>query len=72
MTLSLPNLPGLVPRARVIPLWAMAAGIAAIFFGIVGLAKSTGHWDSHVPTAIYQQLVPDADQARHPMPGENQ
>ena len=53
------------------PAWAMAAGIAALFFGVVGFAKTAGYWDSHVPHAIYQQLVPHADEARHPMPGEN-
>ena len=77
LSLSLPALlggkaPGLAPQAPRIPVWAMAAGIAALFFGIVGFAKTTGHWDSHVPAAVYQQLVPQADQARHPMPGENQ
>ncbi len=72
LSLSLPTVPGLIPRAPKIPLWAMAASIAALFFGIVGFAKTAGYWDSHVPTAIYQQLVPHADEARHPMPGENQ
>jgi len=48
----------------------MAAAIAALFLGIVGFAKTSGHWDSHVPSAIYQQLVPHADEARHPMPRE--
>jgi len=60
----------LTPRAPRVPTWAMAAGIAALFFGIVGFAKSAGYWDSHVPRAVYEQLVPNADQARHPMPGE--
>ena len=72
LSLSLPGIPGLIPRAPRIPLWAMAASIAALFFGMVGFAKTAGYWDSHVPTAIYQQLVPHADAARHPMPGENQ
>ena len=54
-----------------IPVWAMAAGIAALFFGVVGFAKTAGYWDSHVPQATYQELVPQADQARHPMPGHN-
>lgn len=72
ISLSLPKIPGLVPQAPRIPVWAMAACIAALFFGIVGFAKTAGYWDSHVPIAIYQQLVPHADQARHPMPGENQ
>ncbi len=59
---------GLPVRGIRVPVWAMAAGIAAIFFGVVGFAKSTGHWDSHVPRAVYQQLVPHADEANHPMP----
>ena len=71
LSLSLPKIPGLVPRAPGVPVWAMAAGIAALFLGIVGFAKTSGHWDSHVPQAVYQQLVPHADEARHPMPGEN-
>jgi hypothetical protein len=48
----------------------MAAGIAVLFFGIVGFAKTAGHWDSQVPRAVYEQLVPNADEARHPMPGD--
>jgi polyferredoxin len=72
LSLSLPRIPGLVPQAPGIPVWAMAVSIAALFFGIVGFAKTAGYWDSHVPTAIYHQLVPHADEARHPMPGENQ
>jgi polyferredoxin len=76
LSLSLPAIlwkksPGLVPHAPKVPVWAMAAGIAIIFFGIVGFAKTSGYWDSQVPRAIYQQLVPHADEARHPMPGES-
>lgn len=70
LSLALPTLPGLVPQSPKVPVWAMAAGIAALFIGIVGFAKTTGSWDSQVPRAVYQQLVPHADQARHPMPGE--
>jgi polyferredoxin len=69
--LSLPKIPALVPRPATMPTWAMAAGIAALFFGIVGFAKTAGYWDSQVPQATYRQLVPNADQAAHPMPGEN-
>jgi polyferredoxin len=53
-----------------IPSWIMAAGIAVLFFGIVGYAKAVGLWESHVPGAVYRQLVPHASQARHPMPGD--
>jgi polyferredoxin len=58
------------PRWRVLPPWAMAAGIAALFFGITGYARLSGHWQTHLPDSVYQQLVPHADQATHPMPGE--
>jgi polyferredoxin len=39
---------------------------------IVGFAKTAGYWDSHVPRATYQQLVPNADQAAHPMTGRTE
>jgi polyferredoxin len=57
------------PRGR-IPSWAMAAGVAVLFFGIVGYAKAVGLWDSHIPAAVYRGLVPHANMARHPMPGD--
>ncbi len=62
--------PGFLQPVK-LPAWAVAAGIAALFFGVVGLAKTAGHWDTPVPRATYQQLVPNADEAAHPMPGEN-
>jgi polyferredoxin len=65
-----PALPKLGSRARRVPVWAMACGIALLFFGIVGYAKSAGLWDSRVPIAVYRQLVPHASEARHPMPGD--
>jgi polyferredoxin len=58
------------PQSRKMPAWAMAAGIAALFFGIVGFAKSGGYWNTTVPDHVYQELVPHADQASHPMPGD--
>ncbi len=54
-----------------VPVWAMAAAIAALFFGVAGFAESAGYWDSHVPRALYQQLVPHADEAQHPISGES-
>jgi polyferredoxin len=71
LSLSFPKIPAWAPQAPKVPTWAMAAGIAVLFFGIVGFAKTAGYWNSHVPRATYQQLVPHADEARHPMPGEN-
>jgi polyferredoxin len=51
-----------------LPTWALAAGIALMFLGVAGFAKATGHWNSPVPDAVYQRLVPNADEAAHPMP----
>ena len=38
---------------RTVPAWAVAATIAAIFFGIVGYAKLSGHWTPDVPKELY-------------------
>ena len=56
-------------KAMSIPGWAMAAGVAVLFLGIVGFAKVTGHWQSAISNSAYQVLVPHADEAGHPMPG---
>jgi polyferredoxin len=65
------NLPAMLrPRKERLglPAWALAAGIALMFLGMAGFAKATGHWNSSVPDAVYQRLVPNADEAAHPMP----
>jgi polyferredoxin len=69
LQMALPALLGTARPVRVAP-WAMAAGIAALFLGVVGFAKSAGYWNTDVPTAVYQQLVPHANEANHPMPGD--
>jgi len=63
-------LPKIFKTPRRIPSWAMAAGVAVLFFGIVGYTKAVGLWDSHIPAAVYRELVPHANTARHPMPGD--
>lgn len=72
LSLSLPAmLPNALSPARkpfALPAWAIAAGIAALFLGVAGFAKVTGHWDSAIPQSAYQQLIPHADEAAHPMP----
>jgi polyferredoxin len=55
---------------RAVPAWAMATGIAVLFFGIIGFAKTAGYWTSDVPRSVYEQIVPHANEARHPMPGD--
>jgi hypothetical protein len=66
--MSLPRM--LMPKKSrlALPTWAMAVGIAVLFLGVAGFAKATGHWNSPIPDAVYQRLVPNADQAAHPMP----
>ena len=69
LAMSLPRLVSGRTKPIAQPAWAIAAGIAVLFLGVVGFAKATGHWDSAIPTAVYERLVPNADQAAHPMPG---
>ena len=67
LTMSVPA--GLRKR-HAIPAWSMAAGIAIIFFGLVGYAKITGHWNTSLPKQVYLQLVPNASEQQHPMSGD--
>jgi hypothetical protein len=54
-------------RGRVVTPRAVAAVLAVVFFGVVLLARMSGHWQTVVPRAVYMQLVPHADQVSHPM-----
>lgn len=67
LALSLPGVFASGSKTRRMPAWAMAVGIAVLFFGVVGFAKSAGFWRSNVPRATYQRLVPHAAEAQHPM-----
>lgn len=58
------------PKDGRMPTWAFAAGVAVLFVGMVGFAKMTGHWRSEIPQSVYRQLVPHANEASHPMPGD--
>jgi hypothetical protein len=60
---------GRQPKPAAVSPWVMAGAIAALFFGIIGFAKTAGYWKSDVPRSVYQQLVPHANEAQHPMPG---
>jgi polyferredoxin len=53
-----------------LPTWAFAVGVAAVFVGLIGFAKVEGYWNSDIPRAVYLQLVPHANEASHPMPGD--
>lgn len=54
------------PHDGHLPAWAMGAGIAVLFFGIVGYAKTAGYWDGNLPDYVYRQLVPQANAIEHP------
>jgi polyferredoxin len=54
------------PKRRPVPAWAVAAGMAVLFFGVAGWARATGHWDSHIPRQVYLELVPHAQELHHP------
>jgi polyferredoxin len=63
------TVPGGLRKRDAIPVWSMAAGIAIIFFGLVGYAKITRHWNTYLPKQVYLQLVPNASEQQHPIPG---
>lgn len=45
---------------------AVAGIMACLFFGAILYAKATGHWQTHLPPAVYRELVPRANQWTHP------
>ena len=53
-------------KTRRLPAWMLAAGLAVVLFGIIGLAKLNKSWDSSIPDAAYEQLIPHLDQLSHP------
>jgi ferredoxin len=53
-----------------LPAWGLAAGIAVLFLGIIAYAKVTGHWKGDISAQVYADVVPHADHASHPMPGD--
>lgn len=55
-----------LPRQRRLSPVAVAAAIAIIFFGLVGYAKLSGHWETKLPHNLYMQLIPTANEATHP------
>jgi polyferredoxin len=57
-------------RRRAIPGWTMAAGIAILFLVIVGYAKITDQWNTHLPTQVYLELEPNASAQEHLVPGQ--
>jgi polyferredoxin len=43
----------------------VAVVLALLFFGLVGVARFTGHWQTDISRDLYMQLVPHADHYNH-------
>ena len=66
MSLPVLNTGAQVSPRRTVPAWAMAMGIAVLFFGIVGFAKTAGYWTTDISRSTYEQLVPHANESPTP------
>ena len=44
----------------------MAAGVAVLFVGICGMAQWAGHWRTDLPSKVYFELIPHANEFTHP------
>ena len=54
------------PGRRAVPAWAIAAAVAGLFLGICGYARWSGHWRTDLPSQIYFELIPHANEFTHP------
>jgi len=53
-------------RNLVLTPMAVTIVLACVFFGFVGFAKATGHWNTNLPRSLYLELVPNANHLSHP------
>jgi polyferredoxin len=53
------------PKRRV-PAWVVAAGVAAIFLGVCGYARFSGYWHTDLPSRLYFEMIPHANEFTHP------
>jgi polyferredoxin len=54
------------PRRKRVQAWAIAAGTALLFLGITGYARWSGHWSTALPSRVYFELIPRANEFSHP------
>ena len=54
------------PGKRPVPAWAIAAGVAVLFLGVCGYAQWSGHWRTDLPSQVYENLIPHANEFTHP------
>ena len=60
--------PGIIAarwKHRALKPWTVAAVLAVTFFGLVGAARITGHWQTNLSREIYMELVPNANNFEH-------
>ena len=52
-------------RRRALKPQTVAAVLALLFLGLIGVARATGHWQTYISRYVYMQLVPDAGNYDH-------
>jgi polyferredoxin len=52
-------------RRRALRPQMVAVLLAIVFFGLIGAARVTGHWQTNISRDIYVELVPNADSYGH-------
>ncbi len=52
-------------RQRILKPQAIAAVLAIVFFGLIGAARMTGHWQTGISRDMYMQLVLNAENFTH-------
>ncbi len=52
-------------KGRILQPRFVAAALAILFFGLIGWARLTDHWQTHLSREVYMQLVPNADTFSH-------
>ena len=52
-------------RYRALRPEVVAAVLALLFFGLIGIARATGHWQTNIPQDVYRQMVPHANEYGH-------
>jgi len=62
---NLPQAAQLRWQRRALKPQMVAAVLAVVFFGLIGAARITGHWQTNVSREIYMDLVPNADRYDH-------
>ena len=52
-------------QGRVLKPRMVAVVLAVVFFGLIGAARATGHWQTNLSREVYMQLVPNAENFDH-------